>query len=51
MLPTIIIVAVIAAMFAYVIVNSIIKKKKGQGGCSCGCGGCDMRDICHEKKE
>ena len=30
-----------------VVINEIRKKK--QGGCSCGCSGCAMRDQCHKK--
>lgn len=48
MWPTIIISAVIAVLVVAIIAKSIINKKKGKGGCSCGCGGCAMKDMCHK---
>ena len=45
--PTIIIAAVIAAVFAVIVVNGIRNKKKGKSSCSCGCGGCPMSGQCH----
>lgn len=49
--PTIVITAVIAAIFIWIVANEIRKKKKGAGSCSCGCGGCAMSDVCHGKSE
>ena len=41
---TIIVAAIIAILFVSVIVNEIIKKKKGKPSCSCGgnCGACGL---------
>ncbi|MEE0968452.1 MAG: FeoB-associated Cys-rich membrane protein [Clostridia bacterium] len=50
MLPTIIITSLIGIAFAAVVIHEIVKKKNGKGGCSCGCGGCSLKDICHNKK-
>ncbi len=50
MIPTIIIGAVIGIAFILVIAREIKNKKSGKGGCSCGCGGCAMKDACHSKK-
>ena len=49
--PTIIVAAVIAVIFASIIVCGIINKKKGKHSCSCGtsCGACGMN--CHETKK
>ena len=49
-LPTIIISIIVAAIFLAIVINGIIKKKNGKGGCSCGCSGCSMSEICHSKK-
>lgn len=49
MLPTIIIAAIIAAAFAAVLIRGIINKKKGKSSCSCGCGGCAMKESCHKE--
>jgi len=50
--PTIIVSAIIAVIFFSIVIKGIINKKNGKGGCSCGCSGCGMSDICHgEKKE
>ena len=48
--PTIIVAAVIAAVFVAIVVSEVRKRKSGRGGCSCGCGGCAMSDVCHAKK-
>lgn len=49
MFPTIIITCIIAVVFLAIIINGIRNKKNGKGSCSCGCGGCAMRDTCHGK--
>ena len=49
--PTIIVAAVVAGIFIAIVVRGIINKKKGKGGCSCGCGGCAMKDSCHGAKK
>lgn len=51
MWPTIIISSLIALAVIGIIVNEIVKKKKGKGGCSCNCGGCAMKELCHSEKE
>lgn len=45
---TYVIAGLIAAGVIAVIVNEIVKKKKGKGSCSCGCQGCAMKDQCHK---
>ena len=44
-----IVLAVVALMLGAIICKMIRDKKQGKGGCSCGCGGCAMKDICHKK--
>lgn len=39
-LPTIIIAALIAAVFIAIVVRGIVNRRRGRGGCSCGCSGC-----------
>lgn len=41
------ILGIIAAVFAAIVVKGILNKKKGKGGCSCGCANCAMKDSCH----
>lgn len=50
--PTIIIAAIIAVICIFIIVKGVINRKNGKSGCSCGCGGCAMADVCkgNEKK-
>lgn len=50
-LPTIIVTVIIAAIFLFIVVKGIINKKKGKSGCSCGCDGCAMSEICHSKSK
>jgi len=46
--PTIIVASVVAVIFIAIVINGIRRRKSGKGGCSCGCGGCAMRDTCHQ---
>ena len=49
-LPTILVAAIVAAVFVAIVANEIKKYKKGEG-CGCGCGSCGMRDTCHSAKK
>jgi hypothetical protein len=52
--PTILVAAVVAGIFAAIVVRIIVNKKNGKGSCSCGCGGCGgcaMKDSCHSAKK
>lgn len=49
-LPTIIVLAIVVAVFVGIVAKSIVDKKKGKSSCSCGCSGCAMSDVCHSKK-
>lgn len=49
--PTIIVAAIVFALFLFVIIRGIQKKRRGEGGCSCGCSACAMRDSCHAGKK
>lgn len=51
MWPTILVAAIVAAIFIAIVVRGIINKKNGKGSCSCGCGNCAMRDSCHGAKK
>ncbi len=48
-LPTIIALVVLGLIIGGVVAMLIIDKKKGKSTCSCGCGGCAMREMCHSK--
>ena len=44
-------VLILAGVFAAVILAVMrVRKQKKNGGCSCGCGGCAMKDTCRQKK-
>ena len=49
-LPTIIALILTVAVLGGVIAMMVIRRKKGKTSCSCGCGGCAMRDVCHSQK-
>lgn len=51
MLPTIVITSIIAAVFLAIVIKGIVNKRNGKGSCSCGCGNCGMKDVCHGKKD
>lgn len=46
-LPTAIGALLIAALFAAIVGRSLRNRKQGKGGCSCGCGDCPSRGLCH----
>ena len=48
-LPTIIALILTVVVLGGVIAMMVIRRKKGKTSCSCGCGGCAMRDVCHSK--
>lgn len=50
MWPTIIVAAIVAAAFISIVIKAIINRKQGKSSCSCGCGGCAMKDSCHKGK-
>ena len=43
-----IVLAAVIALFAAVVVHGIVKRKKGGGGCLCGCSNCAMKESCHQ---
>ncbi len=51
-LQTILVGAIVLAVFILIIVTAIINHKKGKRSCSCGsaCGGCAFSFTCHNKK-
>ena len=50
--PTIIGLCVLGLILVGIIVKTVIDRKNGKGGCSCGCGGCANKSYCHpDKKE
>lgn len=48
-LPTIIALILTVAVLGGVIAMMVIRRKKGKTSCSCGCGGCAMRGVCHSQ--
>ena len=50
-LPTILISAVIIAVFLLIVVKGIINRKQGKSSCGCNCEGCAMKGNCHPEKE
>ena len=37
--------------FAAVILRAVKNHREGKSGCSCGCGSCPGRDLCHPKEK
>lgn len=50
--PTIIIAAIVAAVFIAIVVSEVRKRRSGKSSCSCGggCSGCGMNGSCHGSK-
>lgn len=49
-LSTIVVSAVLAAVFAGVIYTMVKNKKNGKSSCGCGCSSCPMSGSCHDKQ-
>ena len=47
---TIVIGALVACLVAGLAWKLIRDKKQGKSSCSCGCGGCALKDQCHSGK-
>lgn len=45
---TILVGAVVLAIFVVVIMSLVKKKKSGGGSCSCDCSGCPNSSLCHK---
>ena len=50
-LPTILGALCIAALFFSIVGRSIRTRRQGKGGCSCGCGDCPSRGLCHPEQK
>ena len=48
--PTLIVLAIVVAVFVRIVAKMIVDKKKGKSSCPCGCSGCAMKDSCHSAK-
>lgn len=49
---TILVLSIVAVIFAAIIVKGIINKKNGKSSCSCGsCSGCANSEFCHANKK
>ena len=48
--PTLIVLAIVVAVFVGIVAKMIVDKKKGKSSCYCGCSGCAMKDSCHSAK-
>ena len=46
---TIIVLAILIAVLTFAAFSILRDRKKGKGGCSCGCAGCVWKDQCHKK--
>lgn len=47
-IATIVVLLVVVAIVGLVVFKLVRDKKRGKTTCSCGCGGCPMRDSCHQ---
>lgn len=50
-LATIIVFLVVALVVGLVVFKMVRDKKKGKSSCSCGCGGCPLKDSCHSNSK
>lgn len=48
---SIIVLLAVVAIVTLVIAKMIRDKRRGKSSCSCGCGGCAMKDTCHAKEK
>lgn len=50
-LATVLVGLAVLALFVAVIARGIYNRKRGKGGCSCGCDQCPGHDLCHREKK
>lgn len=50
-IATIVVLLIVIAVLALVVAKMIKDKKAGKKSCSCGCGGCPMKDSCHSNNK
>lgn len=50
-LATILVGLVVFGIFGAIVARGIHNRKQGKGGCSCGCGSCPSKGLCHPEKE
>ncbi|MBQ5761623.1 MAG: FeoB-associated Cys-rich membrane protein [Clostridia bacterium] len=50
-IASIIVLLVVAAVISLIVVKIISDKRRGKSSCSCGCGGCALKDSCHAKEK
>lgn len=50
-IATIVVLLVVVAIVGLVVFKLVRDKKRGKTTCSCGCGGCPMRDSCHQNNK
>ena len=50
-LPTLLIAALVAAVFVAIVTSGVRKRKKGGTGCGCGCAGCPNAGVCHPQEQ
>ena len=50
-LPTILIAAGIALVFAAIVIRGIRRRRRGEGGCGCRCAHCPNSSLCQGRVE
>ena len=50
-LATIIVFLIVVLVVALIIIKMVKDKKAGKKSCNCGCGGCPMKDSCHQNNK
>ena len=50
-LPTVLVGLVVLALFVAVVARGVYNRKRGKSGCSCGCGDCPGKSLCHPEKK
>ena len=50
MYGTIFVSSILIVVVGGIIYRLIKNKKEGKSSCSCGCSGCAMSEVCHNKK-
>lgn len=48
---SLLVLAIVAMVFGFIVAKMIIDKKRGKSHCACGCDSCPSAGICHTKKE
>ncbi len=50
-LSTLLVALAVLALFAAIVGRGLYNRRRGRGGCACGCDQCPSRGLCHPDQQ